>query len=703
MQFSFITKTLILNEGTATQLRNRIKKYFHNTFSIDELLYKTLARDEAFYLRADPLRHPLIFYFGHTAVFIINKLIVAKLINKRINPEFESMFAIGVDEMSWDDLNLAHYTWPKVSEVQAYRDKVRALVDDLISRLPLKMPITWDSPWWALIMAIEHAHIHLETSSVLIRQLPLDEVQQLKEWAICTERGKAPENKLIQVIGGKINLGKGFDNPIYGWDNEFGKYSAEVSDFKASKYLCSNFEYLEFIKSGGYETQKYWTEEGWAWKTYQKAKYPRFWISQPGGDFKLRTMASMIDMPWNWPVEVNYLEAKAFCNWKAEQSGKPIRLPSEEEWYHLRDKYIKTDQPYWDKAPGNINLEYWASSCPVERFNFGEFYDLIGNVWQWTETPIYGFPGFHVHPYYDDFSVPTFDGKHNLIKGGSWISTGNEATRDSRYAFRRHFYQHAGFRYVESDAEVILHEELYETDPEIILWCNSNWGTQVCSLEDYSSALLKQISPFFERTKTRKALNIGCKTGRTSFELARYFDSVVGLDLTARLIKIATEMKEKGYIRYTKVEEGDIVSFKEKHLWEFGLEDIASRLEFMQADPSNLLAKYNGYDLIVAENVLSRTNDPRNLLKDLPSRLNKGGILVVADCFDWDEAYTPKENWIGGVRIDGEPMLSTEALKEVLQHKFERISQPMDVFQLLRKNSRTHQLRIVQVSVWQKL
>jgi formylglycine-generating enzyme required for sulfatase activity len=57
----------------------------------------------------------------------------------------------------------------------------------------------------------------------------------------------------------------------------------------------------------------------------------------------------------------------------------------------------------------------------------GEFCDVIGNVWQWTRTPIMPFKGFEVHPLYDDFSVPTFDGRHNLIKGGSWIATGNEA------------------------------------------------------------------------------------------------------------------------------------------------------------------------------------------------------------------------------------------------------------------------------------
>ena len=51
----------------------------------------------------------------------------------------------------------------------------------------------------------------------------------------------------------------------------------------------------------------------------------------------------------------------------------------------------------WEKAPGNINLEHYASPCPVNKFRNGDFYDVIGNVWQWTETPITGFSGFHVN------------------------------------------------------------------------------------------------------------------------------------------------------------------------------------------------------------------------------------------------------------------------------------------------------------------
>ena len=109
-------------------------------------------------------------------------------------------------------------------------------------------------------------------------------------------------------------------------------------------------------------------------------------------------MLEEIDMPWDWPADVNFHEAKAFCNWLSAHTDKQIRLPSETEWYRLYDLNIanaqETDHTEWIKAPGNINLEYWASSSPVNAFMHGEFGDIIGNVWQWTETAIDGFNGF---------------------------------------------------------------------------------------------------------------------------------------------------------------------------------------------------------------------------------------------------------------------------------------------------------------------
>ena len=225
-------------------------------------------------MRPEPLRHPLIFYLGHTATFYINKLIVAKITNQRINPRFESMFAVGVDEMSWDDLNAAHYDWPTLDEVKAYRDTVRGIVDETIRTMPLTMPINWDNPFWVILMGIEHERIHVETSSVIIRRLPIEMVRQLPLWSICPETGEAPQNELVPVAGGRVVLGKSKDHPLYGWDNEFGRQENDVWDFSASRYLVSNQEYLGFVEERGYEQEDCWTHEGWKWVCLQQGQAP---------------------------------------------------------------------------------------------------------------------------------------------------------------------------------------------------------------------------------------------------------------------------------------------------------------------------------------------------------------------------------------------------------------------------------------------
>jgi len=165
-------KTIKLSGSNLEEKRNEIINYFDSTFSLYEELF-TFISDEGYYLKAEPLRHPLIFYFGHTATFIINKLIISGFKVERINPYFESIFAVGVDEMSWDDLNSQHYNWPTVAELREYRNKVRTFFDGFIKSLEFSLPIDWKSPMWVVLMICEHERIHLETSSVIMRRLPL--------------------------------------------------------------------------------------------------------------------------------------------------------------------------------------------------------------------------------------------------------------------------------------------------------------------------------------------------------------------------------------------------------------------------------------------------------------------------------------------------------------------------------------------------
>ena len=696
-----ITRTPNLRDGDEASMRCVLRNYFLDTFTTYESLFDCLADDHAFYTRPINLRHPLIFYYGHTATFFVNKLLLTRMINERVNHRFESMFAVGVDEMSWDDLNDGNYQWPKPSEVKAYRDQVRALVLDLIDNAPLQMPVDWNNPWWAIIMGIEHERIHLETSSVLIRQHKLEWVKSLPEWKPNRGTGAAPLNQLVAVATGTVRLAKDKTNPFYGWDNEYGLHEAEVAAFDAAKFLVSNQEFLQFVEAGGYLNSHNWEEEGKGWLAFTKAQHPTFWVKKTNGWY-LRLMTEEVAMPWDWPVEVNYHEAKAFCNWKKSETGMPVRLPTEDEWYRLYDVAGLSDVTE-QVSNANLHLDHGASSCPVNHFAQGEFFDVVGNVWQWTETPVYPFDGFEVHVIYDDFTTPTFDERHNLIKGGSWISCGNETLRSSRYAFRRHFFQHAGFRYVVSGDIKPVPSSHYETDKLMSEYAEFHYGDEYFGVSNFSKALVDLAMPTLVDKPKRKALDLGCASGRATFELAKHFDQVTGVDFSARFITQGVQLANGETLRYALADEGELVSYKSRSLADLGLAETKDKVEFSQGDACNLKSVFTDYDFILAANLIDRLYSPAKFLNAIHERLNIGGVLMLASPYTWLAEHTPREEWIGAFKKDGESFTTLDGLQAHLGKHFRLVKGPQEVPFVIRETKRKFQHTLSEVTIWERV
>lgn len=678
--------------------RAEIKQYFKNSWNTYEALFSLINNDQAFYLRPEPLRHPLVFYFGHTATFYINKLILGKYISNRVNEKLEAICAVGVDEMSWDDLDSSHYDWPTIDEVRDYRKQVFQLVNQLIEDMPLKLPITQDSLAWVILMGCEHERIHLETSSVIMRMLPLENLSENEFWASCTESNEAPQNSLINFPATQITLGKNTNDLTYGWDNEYGQEQYSVDAFKASEYLVSNGEFLAFVEAGGYHSPSYWSEEGRSWLEYKKAQMPRFWRKEKG-KYIQRNLLNEMALPLNWPVEVNYLEAKAFCNWKSEQTNSFVRLPTEPEWYYLRQQ-LAGDAYQWQETPGNLNLAYYASSCPVNRFKQGDLFDVCGNVWQWTESPIDAFTGFAVHPLYDDFSTPTFDGKHNLIKGGSWISTGNEAIISSRYAFRRHFFQHAGFRYVQAQSAEIPHIAVnkFESDPAVCRELFSHYG--LAEHENFSVQLADIVAEILTKFDVNrpKLLHMGCSVGRTSFALAKSAQQIDALDFTARYIQFGVQLQQQESVRFEMVNQGEIVHYHEVSLNKLCI-DNTNNLNFYQGDAVNLKPIFEQYDVILIDQALEQSYDPKQALKTLSARLKPGGLLLIASSYIYDENICQKSQWLSGIKVNGENLEGAAGLSAILSPRFNLVNNE-SLLHVKPLNSRQRVHEQVELTVW---
>lgn len=247
-----------------------------------------------------------------------------------------------------------------------------------------------------------------------------------------------------------------------------------------------------------------------------------------------------------------------------------------------------------------------------------------------------------------------------------------------------------------------MSEATYETDAAVSQYCEAHYGAEYFGVENFPAACARICLEHMEGRSKKRALDLGCAVGRATFELARDFELVHGLDFSARFIRIAIQLKEKGLIHYQIIEEGDIVSYHEKRLIDFVPESTRGRVEFFQADASNLKAQFNNYDLILAANLIDRLYDPGKFLTTIHERITVGGLLVLASPYTWLEEFTRRANWVGGFRKDGEPYPTLEGLKDLLGAHFRMLGEPRDVEFVIRETGRKFQHTISQVTVWER-
>jgi ergothioneine biosynthesis protein EgtB len=258
---------------------------------------------------------------------------------------------------------------------------------------------------------------------------------------------------MAKIPAGRVTLGLSRKDPkAFGWDNEFEAHSVDVPAFSIDRYPVTNRGFLAFMEGGGYDSEKFWSEDDWVWKTAASIHHPGFWVRRDNA-WHQRTMFSEIPLPMDWPVYVSQAEASAYARW----AGKT--LPTEAQWQRAAYGTPEGEEqqyPWGSEAPsskrGNFDFQRWDPT-PVGTFPDGAsafgVADLVGNGWEWTSTPFGPFPGFEPFPFYRGYSADFFDNKHFVMKGGSPRTAASMLRRSFRNWFQSHYpYVYAGFRCV---------------------------------------------------------------------------------------------------------------------------------------------------------------------------------------------------------------------------------------------------------------
>ena len=267
---------------------------------------------------------------------------------------------------------------------------------------------------YLLTLTLLHNHMHCES---LIFSKKLLGFENIFKYHISKNISNDVDFNFINISGGYFYQGTFEGENIISWDNELPRFKKYISNFKVSKYCVTESILLKFILDNGYKNKSLWSDNGWRYITDNNITLPFYWILE-NSKYKIKDNDKVREIINNYPANhISWYEAEAICKYLGG------RLPTESEWEYLATNRGKTKFPWGDKMINEININYSGNICDVTAFKNSESYDgvrqLIGNVWEWCQEPLYPYDGFVIDPIYREFSYPFF-GFKKILRGGSW-------------------------------------------------------------------------------------------------------------------------------------------------------------------------------------------------------------------------------------------------------------------------------------------
>jgi len=199
----------------------------------------------------------------------------------------------------------------------------------------------------------------------------------------------------------------------FAFDNETPRHPVYLPPFRLASRLVTCAEYLEFLDEEGYARPELWLSEGWDTMSAEGWQAPLYWrrdeATHSGWSlFTLRGWQPLDELSETPVCHLSFFEADAFARWAGH------RLPTEFEWEFVAAQMA---------AAGNF-LESQALHPEPARAvpNTRQPQQMFGDVWEWTQSPYIGYPGYKPLP----GALGEYNGKfmssQMVLRGGSCVT-----------------------------------------------------------------------------------------------------------------------------------------------------------------------------------------------------------------------------------------------------------------------------------------
>ncbi|MGF6847710.1 ergothioneine biosynthesis protein EgtB [Chitinophaga sp. W3I9] len=334
---------------------------------------------------------PPKWHLGHTTWFFETFILLPNakgytVFDPQYNYVFNSYYeSVGARVIRTNRGNLSR---PAVEDIMRYRKYVdEAMTDFLKEELSPELQELF-------ILGLNHEEQHQELLYTDIKYIlghnPLFPAYDIHHKDIPIVNN--PGDTWLNIRAGVYDIG--FAGDGFCFDNELGRHTVYLQDYKISTTLVTNTEYLDFIQAGGYQDFRYWHAEGWDWVKNNQVTTPMYWYNIDGKWMHYTWQGLQPIMPDAPVTHISYYEAAAYAAWKGQ------RLPTEFEWE------VAAPQLAW------------------------------GQRWEWCESAYLPYPGFAKAP----GAIGEYNGKFMInqmvLRGGSEVTSPNH----SRITYRNFFH-----------------------------------------------------------------------------------------------------------------------------------------------------------------------------------------------------------------------------------------------------------------------